>query len=83
MVETRSAVRNEERRDTDFSAIHSWKLNALLNKRAFDVVAATLLLLFLLPVFALLIAAQLAFDPRAPIFFRQARVGRGERSSLA
>jgi lipopolysaccharide/colanic/teichoic acid biosynthesis glycosyltransferase len=41
------------------------------------VVSATVLLLFLLPVFALLIAAQLASSPRAPVFFRQMRVGRG------
>jgi undecaprenyl-phosphate galactose phosphotransferase len=46
-------------------------------KRIFDVVASSILLVVLLPLFALLVLAQLAVSPRAPVFFRQKRVGRG------
>lgn len=46
-------------------------------KRAFDVAVAGLLLVLLLPLFALLIAVQFTASPRAPIFYRQMRVGRG------
>jgi exopolysaccharide production protein ExoY len=45
-------------------------------KRAFDLFGSAVLLLFLSPVFAFLIVAQFVSSPGAPIFFRQARVGK-------
>ena len=44
-------------------------------KRAFDVACSVLLLVFLSPVFGLLALAQLVASPRAPVFYRQRRVG--------
>jgi exopolysaccharide production protein ExoY len=46
-------------------------------KRALDLIGSVLLLLFFFPVFASLIVAQFVSSPGAPIFFRQARVGKG------
>lgn len=46
-----------------------------LSKRAFDVVVAGLMVLFLLPVMAL-IAAAIKFSDRGPVLFRQERTGR-------
>lgn len=45
-------------------------------KRAFDVVASTMILAFLLPVFVV-VAAAIKLDSRGPVLFRQPRVGRG------
>ena len=47
-------------------------------KRAFDVVAASLLLLFLLPAYAV-ISAAIALDSPGPILFRQQRTGQHGR----
>lgn len=49
-----------------------------LGKRALDVVGAGIGLLLLVPVFAV-IALVIRADDRGPVFFRQARVGRGGR----
>jgi lipopolysaccharide/colanic/teichoic acid biosynthesis glycosyltransferase len=47
-------------------------------QRAIDIVAASSLLLVLLPVFAL-IALAIRIDSRGPVLFRQSRCGRGRR----
>jgi len=49
-----------------------------LLKRAFDIVASSILLLFLLPLF-LLIAIAIKIDSRGPIFYVSLRAGRGFR----
>ncbi|MFL5906696.1 MAG: sugar transferase [Solirubrobacterales bacterium] len=49
---------------------------AAWTKRAFDLVASTLLLLVLAPLL-LLIALAIKLDSRGPVLFRQRRVGRG------
>ncbi len=46
-------------------------------KRAFDMMFSALLLAFLAPLFAGITLAQLVFAPRAPVLYRQRRVGRG------
>ena len=48
-------------------------------KRAFDIVVATLCLLLLAPVFAI-VAVAIKLGSRGPVFFRQKRVGRGGQS---
>lgn len=48
-------------------------------KRAFDLLAAGVGLLVLSPLLAV-VALAVALDSRGPVFFRQARVGRGGRS---
>ena len=45
-------------------------------KRAFDLLAAAIGLVVLLPLFAV-IAAAIKLDSAGPVFFRQERVGRG------
>jgi exopolysaccharide biosynthesis polyprenyl glycosylphosphotransferase len=50
-----------------------------LLKRGMDVVAASLALLVLLPVFGV-VAVLIKLDSPGPIFFRQARIGEGGRS---
>jgi exopolysaccharide biosynthesis polyprenyl glycosylphosphotransferase len=56
--------------------------SSLLLKRGFDVVLATLALLVLAPLFAL-VALLIKLDSRGPVFFRQTRVGRdGERFEM-
>ena len=50
---------------------------ALLWKRTFDVMFSALLLAFLAPLFASVTLAQLVSAPRAPVLYRQRRVGRG------
>ncbi len=49
-------------------------------KRAFDFVAASAILLFVLPVFIALMAAVACQFDGGPIFFSQRRIGRGGRS---
>lgn len=73
------AVKIEANRATIFncSDFLGLELSSCFCKRAFDVFAAASLLIFLLPLFAGLIAVQLAFNFQAPVFFRQMRVGRG------
>jgi lipopolysaccharide/colanic/teichoic acid biosynthesis glycosyltransferase len=53
--------------------------SAQLLKRAFDLVVSAGLLLLLVPVFAL-IAIAIKLDSRGPVFFRQVRMGTGERT---
>jgi exopolysaccharide biosynthesis polyprenyl glycosylphosphotransferase len=48
-------------------------------KRAFDLVVSAGLLLLLVPVFAL-IAIAIKLDSRGPVFFRQVRMGTGDRT---
>jgi lipopolysaccharide/colanic/teichoic acid biosynthesis glycosyltransferase len=47
-------------------------------KRAVDIVAATVLLILLSPLL-LLVAVVIKLDSRGPVFFRQQRLGRGQR----
>ena len=47
-----------------------------LQKRAFDVVLASLMLAFLAPVFVVL-ALVIKFEDRGPVFYRQGRIGYG------
>lgn len=49
-----------------------------IQKRAFDIVAAALAILALSPLL-LLTAAAIKFDSKGPVFFRQIRVGQGNR----
>jgi len=49
--------------------------SSILLKRSFDILGATVGLLVLAPVFAV-ISAAIQLDTRGPVFFRQARVGR-------
>ena len=52
---------------------------SLVFKRLFDIVASVILLIILLPVFAL-IAIAIKLDSKGPVFYRQVRVTRyGER----
>ncbi|CDN45264.1 sugar transferase [Paenibacillus sp. P22] len=51
----------------------------LMMKRAMDIVAASIGLIFLMPVFLLLAIAIKIEDPKGPVFFSQKRVGKGER----
>ena len=50
-----------------------------LLKRSFDMVTATLGLVLLVPVF-LVVAALIKIDSRGPVFFRQVRMGAGNRT---
>lgn len=47
-------------------------------KRAFDVISASVLMLLALP-FAVAIAIAIVLETRGPVFFRQTRIGRGNR----
>jgi lipopolysaccharide/colanic/teichoic acid biosynthesis glycosyltransferase len=71
------ATWTHDAQDAIVSLPANWRLPAPSAKRAFDMTFSVLLLIALVPLFALLIAAQLASNPRAPVFFRQMRVGRG------
>lgn len=51
----------------------------LMLKRAIDIVAASVGLILLLPIFLLLAIAIKIEDPKGPVFFSQKRVGKGER----
>jgi lipopolysaccharide/colanic/teichoic acid biosynthesis glycosyltransferase len=79
IVRARAAAareRIEEREPTDL-----WPLlspPAPLWKRALDVALASLLLLALLPLFAL-VAVAIRLESAGPVFYRQQRVGRGGR----
>jgi lipopolysaccharide/colanic/teichoic acid biosynthesis glycosyltransferase len=78
-VRARAAVaceRTEEREPADLWALLSPP--APLWKRAFDIALATLLLLAMLPLFAL-VALAIRLESEGPVFFRQQRVGRGGR----
>lgn len=55
-----------------------WSRSALLLKRALDVIVSFAGLLLLLPVF-LVIAVAIKLDSRGPVFFRQERMGLGNR----
>ncbi|EFM11929.1 Undecaprenyl-phosphate galactose phosphotransferase [Paenibacillus curdlanolyticus YK9] len=52
----------------------------LVLKRAIDIIAASIGLILLSPVFIALAAAIKIEDPRGPVFFSQKRVGKGERT---
>ena len=51
----------------------------LMLKRAMDIVAASIGLILLSPVFLVLAIVIKAEDPSGPVFFSQQRVGKGER----
>lgn len=51
------------------------KKNSLLIKRAFDIIVAIIVLLFLLPLF-LIISIAIKLDSKGPVMFRQVRVTR-------
>ena len=53
--------------------------SSLLLKRAMDLTLSTVGLVVLTPVFAL-VAAAIKLDSRGPVFFRQVRMGRNERT---
>ncbi|HKR08938.1 MAG TPA: sugar transferase, partial [Gemmatimonadaceae bacterium] len=57
----------------------SLRLQQLFSKRAFDVVCASILLVTLAPVFAV-IALTVRLTSKGPAFFRQARVGYGGKT---
>ncbi len=79
LVRARAAAareRVEEREPADLWALLSPP--APLWKRTFDVVVASLLLLALLPLFAL-VAVAIRLESEGPVLFRQQRVGRGGR----
>ncbi|MCL1989890.1 MAG: sugar transferase [Defluviitaleaceae bacterium] len=50
-------------------------------KRLFDLVAATLVLMLLLPLF-LLLCLVIKLDSKGPVFFRQRRIGKGKTEFL-
>jgi lipopolysaccharide/colanic/teichoic acid biosynthesis glycosyltransferase len=72
----RARCRCEDREPADLWALLSPP--APLWKRAFDIALAGLLLLALLPLFAL-VALAIRLESEGPVFFRQQRVGRGGR----
>ncbi len=53
-----------------------WNLRARALKRAIDIVGASVLLLLLTPLFAL-VAVLIKLDSPGPVFYRQLRMGRG------
>ncbi|MGU3473431.1 sugar transferase [Paenibacillus sp. D51F] len=52
----------------------------LMMKRAMDIVAASIGLIFLAPIFLVLAIAIKLEDPKGPVFFSQKRVGKGEKN---
>ncbi len=52
----------------------------LMMKRAMDIVAASIGLIFLSPIFLVLAIAIKLEDPKGPVFFSQKRVGKGEKN---
>jgi exopolysaccharide biosynthesis polyprenyl glycosylphosphotransferase len=58
---------------------HGLSRSSALIKRCFDLTGAALALLVLAPLLAL-IAIAIRLDSRGPVFFRQRRVGRGDRA---
>ncbi len=55
-----------------------WNLRARMLKRAMDIVGASILLLLLSPLFAV-VALLIKLDSSRPVFYRQMRMGRGGR----
>lgn len=55
-----------------------WNLRARMLKRAIDVVGASMLMLVLLPLFAV-VALLIKLDSPGPVFYQQMRMGRGGR----
>ncbi len=55
-----------------------WNLRARMLKRAMDIVGASILLLLLAPLFAV-VALLIKLDSPGPVFYRQRRMGRGGR----
>ena len=52
----------------------------MIAKRAMDIIVAMLMLLFLLPLFAV-IAVAIKIESKGPVFFRQHRAGKTQKSS--
>ncbi|MDQ7041454.1 MAG: undecaprenyl-phosphate galactose phosphotransferase WbaP [Rhodothermus sp.] len=55
-----------------------WNLRSRMLKRAMDILGASVLLLLLLPLFAV-VALLIKLDSPGPVFYRQMRMGRGGR----
>jgi exopolysaccharide biosynthesis polyprenyl glycosylphosphotransferase len=60
--------------DVRLTALDGW---GAIGKRAFDIVGSLVLILAFTPLLLLLAAAVKCSDPAGPVFYRQARLGRG------
>ncbi len=68
----------EQRPEGDASGLSQHSISRRFSKRAFDLVAATLLLALCSPLLAS-IALLVRIDSHGPVFFRQQRIGQGGR----